>query len=114
MIQAAESGIVPRWEWRTFGERFVDAERRFAARDPDGVTETVDLHLVSRNGDNSVKVRDGLMDVKHLECVDDDGLEQWLPVMKEPFPIAAGDVKRVLTDLRVTAGRHAPHRVHAR
>ena len=106
-MQAAESGIVPRWEWRAFSERFVDAERRFAARDPDGVTETVDLHLVSRNGDNTVKVRDGVMDIKHLERVDDDGLEQWLPVMKEPFPIAAGEVNRVLTDLRVTAGPHA-------
>ena len=33
-------------------------------------------------GDASVKVRDGLMDVKQLEHVDGDGLEQWRPVLK--------------------------------
>ena len=42
----------------------------------------------------SVKVRDGLMDVKRLEHVDDDGLEQWRPVMKAAFPLAQADVAR--------------------
>ena len=32
------------------------------------------------------------MDVKHLEKVDDDGLEQWQPVMKAAFPLPAADV----------------------
>ncbi len=104
MTQAPESGIVARWEWRTFGEHFMEAERHFAALTPSSVQESEDLHLVSRNGDNTVKVRAGLMDIKHLERVDEDGLEQWLPVMKESFPLPAGDANRVLTDLRVTAG----------
>jgi exopolyphosphatase/guanosine-5'-triphosphate,3'-diphosphate pyrophosphatase len=103
VTQAPDPGIVPRWEWRTFGEHFMDAERHFAASTPDRVHESEDLHLVSRNGDNTVKVRDGLMDVKHLERVDEDGLELWRPAMKESFPLAAGDVNRVLDDLRVTA-----------
>ena len=34
----------------------------------------------------SVKVRDELMDVKVLEQVDDDGLEQWRPVLKAALP----------------------------
>jgi len=104
VTQAPEPGIVARWEWRTFGEHYVDAARQFAALTPDRVQESEDLHLVARNGGNTVKVRDGLMDVKHLERVDEDGLELWIPVMKESFPLAAGDVNRVLTDLRVTAG----------
>ena len=48
----------------------------------------------SARSDASVKVRDGLMDVKHLERVDDDGLEQWRPVLKAAFPLAAADVAR--------------------
>ncbi len=101
---APASGIVPRWEWRSFAAHFVDAERRLAALTPTGRHESTDLHLVSRRGDSTVKIRDGLMDVKHLQGVDDDGLEQWLPVMKAPFPLRAADAARVLDELRVTAG----------
>ena len=43
------------------------------------------------------------MDVKHLEQVDDDGLELWNPVMKSPLPISAADARVVLTALRVSA-----------
>ena len=56
--------IVPRWEWRTFGEDFGAAEdgvrgarRRSASRRATSCT-------CSRGSDASVKVRDGLMDVK--------------------------------------------------
>ena len=55
--------------------------------------------------DASVKVRDGLMDVKQLERVDDDGLEQWRPVLKAAFPLAADDVATVLDALGVAAPR---------
>jgi len=103
MTPAPESGIVPRWEWRSFAAHFVDAERRLAALTPTGRQDSTDLHLVSRSGDNTIKIRDGLMDVKHLQRVDDEGLEQWLPVMKSPFPLAARDVARVRDELRVTA-----------
>jgi exopolyphosphatase/guanosine-5'-triphosphate,3'-diphosphate pyrophosphatase len=34
-------------------------------------------------------VRDGLMDVKRLQQVNVDGLEQWRPVLKAPFPLDA-------------------------
>jgi exopolyphosphatase/guanosine-5'-triphosphate,3'-diphosphate pyrophosphatase len=80
-----------RWEWRTFGERFVGAERRFAELAPERVQESVDLYLVARGADNTVKVRGGLMDVKHLERVDESGLEQWVPVLKAAFPLSAED-----------------------
>ena len=35
------------------------------------------------------------MDVKELQGVDDYGLEQWKPVLKAEFPLAADDVRRV-------------------
>ena len=49
-----------------------------------------------------MKVRDGLMDVKRLEAVDESGLEQWKPVMKAEFPLPAAGVQDVLAALGVT------------
>ncbi len=105
MTRAPETGILPRWEWRSFAHQFMAAERQLADITPDSVQETVDLHLVSRGGEHTVKVRDGLMDVKHLESVDDDGLERWRPVMKASFPLSADKVDHVLADLHLSAGR---------
>jgi len=95
------SVIVPRWEWRTFGDRFGEADGRFAALEPERVQESDEVYLVSTESDASVKVREGLMDVKHLEDVNEDGLEQWIPVMKAGFPLPAADVGSVLATLGV-------------
>jgi exopolyphosphatase/guanosine-5'-triphosphate,3'-diphosphate pyrophosphatase len=97
--------IVPRWEWRTFGEDFGPAEGRFAGLTPDAVQESDEIYVLSTHGDASVKVRDELMDVKHLETVNDDGLEQWIPVLKAQFPLRAGDAETLFTELAVT-GSH--------
>jgi exopolyphosphatase / guanosine-5'-triphosphate,3'-diphosphate pyrophosphatase len=94
------SEIIPRWEWRTFGEHFGPAEERFAALSPERVQESDEVYLLSARSDASVKVRDGLMDVKHLEDVDADGLEQWIPVMKATFPLSAAELESVLAALR--------------
>jgi exopolyphosphatase / guanosine-5'-triphosphate,3'-diphosphate pyrophosphatase len=97
-VSAASPG---RWEWRTFGDGFGAAEERFAALEPERVQESDEIYLLSAADDaDTVKVRDELMDVKHLEHVDGDGLEQWLPVMKAGFPLAAADVESVLAALR--------------
>src|SRR4051794_31944663 len=101
---ATAAGIVPRWEWRTFGERFGEAEAAFAARAPERVQESDELYLLSVGGGDTVKVRDDLMDVKHLERVNDNGLEQWLPVLKAEFPLPAKTVESVLASLRIAAG----------
>ena len=94
--------IVPRWEWRTFGEGFEAADDYFAALSPESVTESDELYLLSTNTNDTVKVRDGLMDVKHLEKVNDDGLEQWRPVMKAAFPLPAAEVAALLATLGVS------------
>jgi exopolyphosphatase/guanosine-5'-triphosphate,3'-diphosphate pyrophosphatase len=93
------TGIVPRWEWRTFGEAFGDADGILAGLEPEQVRESDELYLLSQESDASVKIRDDLMDVKQLEAVDGDGLEQWRPVLKGAFPLGAGDVWTVLTAL---------------
>jgi len=63
------------------------------------VQESDELYLLSSESDASVKVRDGLMDVKRLDRVDDDGLEQWRPVMKASFPLSAAEVLAVIEAL---------------
>ena len=91
--------IVPRWEWRTFGEEFGDAERQLAARVVGPAQESDELYLLGHRSEASVKVRGRLMDVKHLERIDEHGLEQWRPVMKASFPLSQSDVVAVIEPL---------------
>ena len=98
------SAIVPRWEWRSFGDHFGAAEDRLSALSPERIQESDELYLLSTAANDSVKVRGGLMDVKRLEQVNDDGLEQWRPVMKAGFPLGAADVGSVLAALGLPAG----------
>lgn len=95
------SVIVPRWEWRTFGEHFGGAEDRFAALPPKSVLDSDELYLLSVGANNPVKIRDELLDVKRLERVNGDGLEQWRPVMKAAFPLSAATVASALEALGV-------------
>ena len=98
--------IVPRWEWRTFGEELAEVEPFFDAVTPHQVAESDELYLMSTAGAEAVKVRDDLMDIKHLQHVDDDGLEQWMPAMKAAFPLSAAEVSALLSALGLEA--HEP------
>jgi exopolyphosphatase / guanosine-5'-triphosphate,3'-diphosphate pyrophosphatase len=93
--------IVPRWEWRTFAQRFGAAADRFGRLSPERVEDSDELYMLSLESDASVKVRGGLMDVKQLQRVSDDGLEQWLPVTKAAFPLPAAEAGSVLAALGV-------------
>jgi exopolyphosphatase/guanosine-5'-triphosphate,3'-diphosphate pyrophosphatase len=88
--------IVPRWEWRAFAEHFGAAEDRFAALPSETLEDSDEVYLLSLQSDASVKVRGGQMDVKHLERVNEHGLEQWRPVMKAAFPLPTAEVRSVL------------------
>jgi exopolyphosphatase/guanosine-5'-triphosphate,3'-diphosphate pyrophosphatase len=90
--------ITPRWEWRSFGQRFGEAEKRLAALTPGGAQESDEVYLLSSGGAN-VKIRAALMDIKVLREVNADGLEQWTPVMKAGFPLPAAEVAKVLDAL---------------
>jgi exopolyphosphatase / guanosine-5'-triphosphate,3'-diphosphate pyrophosphatase len=95
--------IVPRWEWRTFGESLGLAGDLLASQEPQSRQESDELYLLSEESDASVKIRDGMMDVKRLEAVSGDGLEQWRPVLKSAFPLEANDVRTVMSALGVSA-----------
>jgi len=106
--------IVPRWEWRTFGDDFGEADTFFAGKSPERDQESDETYLLSTEGDASVKVRGGLMDVKELQGVDDYGLEQWKPVLKAEFPLGVEEVREDAAtpaegDARIVTGpRYAP------
>jgi exopolyphosphatase/guanosine-5'-triphosphate,3'-diphosphate pyrophosphatase len=96
------AGIVPRWEWRTFGDAVAVVDSYFDGTEPERVQDSDETYLLSLESDASVKVRDGLMDVKLLERVK-DGLQQWRPVLKASFPLKRADATVLLGALGVTA-----------
>jgi exopolyphosphatase/guanosine-5'-triphosphate,3'-diphosphate pyrophosphatase len=101
MTTTAATAVVARWEWRTFGDRFADVEERVGGGEPERTQTSDEVYLVSLASDASVKIRDELLDVKELQHVNGDGLEQWLPVLKAPFPIDAEQLRVVLHALDV-------------
>ena len=109
---------MPRWEWRTFGARLGAAEGLLDLREPERVQESDELYVLSQETDASVKVRDGVLDVKRLEAVDGNGLDlvpllrQRSPTMpiivftaQEADPIETGSVDLVLVKSRATLDR---------
>ena len=91
------SPIIPRWEWRCFAPSLAMLAQAaslpadVAPRDSD---ETYLLDLSGRCAEN-VKLRDGMLDVKHLRQTDAAGLELWEPVLKVRFPLGRKDAAAV-------------------
>jgi exopolyphosphatase / guanosine-5'-triphosphate,3'-diphosphate pyrophosphatase len=100
--------IVPRWEWRTFGQRFGAAEAKFAALTPEQTQHGSEIYLLAADSDANVKIRDGLLDIKLLEQIDPNGLEQWRPVSKERFPLSASAVASVRKTLALPEATGTP------
>jgi exopolyphosphatase / guanosine-5'-triphosphate,3'-diphosphate pyrophosphatase len=96
-----EQKVVPRWEWRTFGESLelpADALTLLTATE---VRESDERYVLSPTSEASVKLRDDLIDVKLLEGVDENGLQQWRPVLKAEPPLSVDEARRVLEALGV-------------
>ncbi len=87
--------IIPRWEWRTFGEGFGDAEEKIKSYGCTREVESSEVYILSKKSGENIKVRDTLMDIKLLREVNADSLEQWFPIMKATFPIAADEMQEV-------------------
>lgn len=93
--------IIPRWEWRTFAQDVppgVDAIRA-APQVRGGSSE--ETYILSRHANLNVKIRFGVLDIKQLLAVNEHGLEQWRPLLKESFPLSEAAVARVVESLGV-------------
>ena len=100
------SVIIPRWEFRTFGQHFGAADTEFEAMTPGAVQESDEVYLLVDDGQPTtdvVKIRFDLMDVKTLREVNPDGLERWEPVAKVAFPLAPADLAIVTKALRLAS-----------
>ena len=84
--------IIPRWEWRTFGDDLSKGEENIRKHPQGKVRESSEIYILSRASNDNTKIRDMLMDIKTLLRVNDDGLEQWTPILKAGFPIHITDL----------------------
>ena len=85
-MPSSAPAVVPRWEWRTFGDDLDHVDALGPLRVAPSV-ESEETYLLSMYGDASVKVRGGVLDVKVLQRVDGAALQLWVPTMKAPFPL---------------------------
>jgi len=86
-MSSAAPVIIPRWEYRTFGQSFGEAEAKIHSHGEAKARSSAETYIVSFDSPNNTKIRDGLMDIKKLENVNADTLEQWNPVLKSGFPL---------------------------
>jgi len=84
--------IIPRWEWRTFSDDLSKGEENIRKHPQGKVRESYEIYILSRTSNDNTKIRDMLMDIKTLLRVNDDGLEQWTPILKVGFPIHITDL----------------------
>lgn len=93
--------IIPRWEWRTFTNDLGTAEENIR-KHPEGKTrESDEVYILSEVSMDNTKVRDDLMDIKTLQQVNEDRLEQWLPIMKGTFPLPVSEIEKVFKCFKV-------------
>lgn len=92
----AGPAITPRWEWRTFGDRFPDAASVIALL-PTSTKTSTETYLLCRVRGVNAKIRGETLDVKRLLKVE-RGLELWTPVLQVSFPIDAESIGALFTE----------------
>jgi hypothetical protein len=92
--------ILPRWEWRTFTHQ-TDAKEKISKYPITRQVESSDVYILSELSMENTKVRNDLMDIKSLQVVTKDGLEQWKPVKKENFPLPLSEVEEMFRIFKV-------------
>jgi exopolyphosphatase/guanosine-5'-triphosphate,3'-diphosphate pyrophosphatase len=93
--------IIPRWEWRAFGDDFGGTGNPFSGYQASGTQESDEIYFLSPATSENVKVRDGLLDIKKFQLANADGLEQWKPVLKHGFPLPVAEIKSMFDVLGV-------------
>jgi hypothetical protein len=80
--------IIPRWEWRTFGDNLSKGEENIIKHGNSRDRVSKEIYILSKNSNDNTKIRDELMDIKSpIRINEDTGLEQWTVLAKSAFPI---------------------------
>lgn len=85
---AAANEVVPRFEFRVFGQSFITIEQRIRKVAPcESIIESREIYILdSENSNRNVKIREGKLEFKRL--IDrTNGLERWKPMGSLEFPI---------------------------
>ena len=91
--------IIPRWEWRTFGKDFGESEAKIKAHEMSNFKKSSEKYiLTAKTSKENCKIRDDLMDIKSLQQVNADNLEQWYPTLKETFPMKKETIEKLFRD----------------
>ena len=84
--------IKPRYEFRIWAESLAPLREKLAAMAEPRETISEETYLISAVTDRcNAKIRAELMDIKIL-VAEDRGLEQWKPILKASFPLAAAAI----------------------
>jgi len=91
------SAIQPRYEFRIFGNDLSKYEKKIVELSEKELTREMDsIYLLTPwRRKSNVKIRQGVMDIKHLEK-EYECLEQWNPFLVGSFPLAADVIKSVV------------------
>jgi len=88
--------IIPRWEWRTFGDDLSKGEKNIKEFGNARHRESKEIYILSKNSNDNTKIRDELMDIKSpIRISEKTGLEQWTVLAKSAFPIHINDLALV-------------------
>jgi exopolyphosphatase/guanosine-5'-triphosphate,3'-diphosphate pyrophosphatase len=94
--------IKPRYEFRIWAESLAPLREKLSATAQASEKSSDETYFISAETERcNAKVRDKLMDIKVL--VDEDrGLEQWKPILKAAFPLAAAAItEKVFSGLQL-------------
>ncbi len=89
--------IIPRWEWRTFGQSFLSAEKKIKELGENPrLKQSSEIYILSNKSNDNTKIRDELMDIKTLiRQHEGTKLEQWTVLSKSNFPIHINELALV-------------------
>lgn len=79
--------IIPRWEWRTFNNDLTKFAETITTYGQSNIRKSEEVYILSKVRDDNTKIREDLIDIKSLQAVDENKLEQWNPTLKVGFPI---------------------------
>ncbi|MBN1327786.1 MAG: hypothetical protein JW996_07535 [Candidatus Cloacimonetes bacterium] len=90
------SKIIPRWEWRTFGDDFSKGEDNIIKYGNSRDRKSSEIYILSSMSNDVTRIRDELMDLKSPVRINKKTrLVQWTALEKSSFPIPINDLALV-------------------